>query len=442
MGKAKQNAPIVAIVGRPNVGKSTLFNRIIKRRDAIVHDAPGVTRDRHYATTDWAGYPFVLIDTGGYLPHARDVMEVAIKEQVEIAIEEADLLLFVVDRSTGITDVDAAIAEKIKRANKPTLLLVNKVDNEQQEADAYEFYALGLGDPLFVSAIQGRGIGDMLDVLITHLPVYSTRTEGTEGIYLAIIGKENVGKSSFVNTLVGKDRVIVTPIPGTTRDPIDTPIQFQKRRIILIDTAGLKRRSRVKENVLFYSQLRTLRSIEQADVVMYFVDATIGITRQDLQTIADTLGARKPLVLVINKWDLIPKTDKTLQEWETDIRQRLGTLNYIPIIFTSVTQKKRIFRLMEEAVALYERYHQRIKTSELNEVLLPLIRENSPPAPFGKEIKINYVTQVQVAPPVFAFFGNHPELIPENYRRFLEKKIREHWDFLGIPIILSFRAKH
>ncbi len=442
MSKEKHNAPIVAIVGRPNVGKSTLFNRIIKRRDAIVHDAPGVTRDRHYATTDWAGRSFVLIDTGGYLPHARDIMEAAIKEQVEIAIEEADLLLFVVDRSTGITDVDSAIAEKVKRSGKPALVLVNKVDNEQQEAEAYEFYGLGLGDPLFVSAIQGRGIGDMLDILVSHLPRRSGREDGEEGIHLAIIGKENVGKSSFVNTLVGKDRVIVTPIPGTTRDPIDTPIQFQKRKIILIDTAGLKRRSKVKENVLFYSQLRTLRSIERADVVMYFVDATRGVTRQDMQTIADTLAARKPLVLVINKWDLIPKTDKTLQEWETDIRQRLGTLNYIPIIFTSVTQKKRIFRLMEEAVALYDRYHQRIKTSELNDVLLPIIRENSPPAPFGKEIKINYVTQVQVAPPVFAFFGNHPELIPENYRRFLEKKIRENWDFLGIPIILSFRPKH
>ncbi len=442
MSKEKHNAPIVAIVGRPNVGKSTLFNRIIKRRDAIVHDAPGVTRDRHYATTDWAGRSFVLIDTGGYLPHARDIMEAAIKEQVEIAIEEADLLLFVVDRSTGITDVDSAIAEKVKRSGKPALVLVNKVDNEQQEAEAYEFYGLGLGDPLFVSAIQGRGIGDMLDILVSHLPRRSGREDREEGIHLAIIGKENVGKSSFVNTLVGKDRVIVTPIPGTTRDPIDTPIQFQKRKIILIDTAGLKRRSKVKENVLFYSQLRTLRSIERADVVMYFVDATRGVTRQDMQTIADTLAARKPLVLVINKWDLIPKTDKTLQEWETDIRQRLGTLNYIPIIFTSVTQKKRIFRLMEEAVALYDRYHQRIKTSELNDVLLPIIRENSPPAPFGKEIKINYVTQVQVAPPVFAFFGNHPELIPENYRRFLEKKIRENWDFLGIPIILSFRPKH
>ncbi len=442
MSKEKHNAPIVAIVGRPNVGKSTLFNRIIKRRDAIVHDAPGVTRDRHYATTDWAGRSFVLIDTGGYLPHARDIMEAAIKEQVEIAIEEADLLLFVVDRSTGITDVDSAIAEKVKRSGKPALVLVNKVDNEQQEAEAYEFYGLGLGDPLFVSAIQGRGIGDMLDILVSHLPRRSGQEDGEEGIHLAIIGKENVGKSSFVNTLVGKDRVIVTPIPGTTRDPIDTPIQFQKRKIILIDTAGLKRRSKVKENVLFYSQLRTLRSIERADVVMYFVDATRGVTRQDMQTIADTLAARKPLVLVINKWDLIPKTDKTLQEWETDIRQRLGTLNYIPIIFTSVTQKKRIFRLMEEAVALYDRYHQRIKTSELNDVLLPIIRENSPPAPFGKEIKINYVTQVQVAPPVFAFFGNHPELIPENYRRFLEKKIRENWDFLGIPIILSFRPKH
>ncbi len=437
-----QHIPIVAIVGRPNVGKSTLFNRIIKRRDAIVHDEPGVTRDRHYANTDWSGQSFTLIDTGGYLPHTRDLMEVAIKEQVEIAIEEADILLFVVDRGTGITDADAEMAEKIKRARKPVLLVVNKVDNEQQEADAYEFYGLGLGDPIMVSAIQGRGIGDMLDTLITHLPERAMVEETEEAIHLAIIGKENVGKSSFVNTLVGQDRVIVTPIPGTTRDPIDTPIRFQKRRIVLIDTAGLKRRSRVKENVLFYSQLRTLRSVERADVVLYFVDATRGVTRQDLQTIADTLQARKPVALVINKWDLIPKDDKTLTVWESDIRQRLGTLGYIPIIFTSVTQKKRIFRLMEEAVALYDRYHQRIKTSELNDVLLPIIQENSPPAQYGKEVKINYVAQVQAAPPVFAFFSNHPELIPENYRRFLERNIRQHWDFTGVPIILSFKSKH
>ncbi len=442
MGKQKSTLPIVAIVGRPNVGKSTLFNRIIKKRDAIVHDAPGVTRDRHYATTDWAGRAFVLIDTGGYLPHARDVMDVAIKEQVEIAIEEADLLMFVVDRTTGITDVDWAITEKIQRANKPVLLIVNKVDNEAQEAEAYEFFGLGLGDPQFVSAIQGRGIGDMLDVLVQQLPQTGVRHEERRGIQLAIIGKENVGKSSFVNTLVGEQRVIVTPIPGTTRDPIDTVIRFQKQEFVLIDTAGLKRKSRVKENILFYSQIRTLRSIERADVVMYFVDATVGVTRQDLQTIAETLDTRKPLILVINKWDLIPKDDKTINIWETDIRQRLGTLNYIPIIFTSVTQKKRIYRLMEEALALYERYHQRIKTSELNDVLLPIIHENSPPAPYGKEVKIKYITQVQTAPPVFAFFGNHPELIPENYRRFLEKKIREKWDFLGVPLILTFKSKY
>ncbi len=443
MSKQKsKHTPIVAIVGRPNVGKSTLFNRIIKRRDAIVHDQPGVTRDRHYANTDWAGQSFILIDTGGYLPHTRDLMETAIKEQVEIAIEEADVLLFVVDRSTGITDADADMAEKIKRAQKPTLVVVNKVDNEQQEAEAYEFYALGLGDPIMVSALQGRGIGDMLDALMEHLPGSPVATEEDSAIHLAIIGKENVGKSSFVNTLVGKERVIVTPIPGTTRDPIDTPIQFQKRRIILIDTAGLKRRSRVKENILFYSQLRTLRSVERADVVLYFVDATQGVTRQDLQTIADTLNARKPVALVINKWDLIPKDDKTLNQWETDIRQRLGTLGYIPIIFTSVIQKKRIYRLMKEAVALYDRYHQRIKTSALNDVMLPVIQENSPPAPYGKEVKINFVAQVQAAPPVFAFFSNHPELIPENYRRFLERKIRERWDFTGVPIILSFKSKH
>jgi len=434
--------PIVAIVGRPNVGKSTLFNRILKKREAIVDDIPGVTRDRHYAQTDWSGKSFILIDTGGYLPKATDLMERAIREQVEIAIEEADVLLFVVDLATGVTDVDQQIAEKLKRTEKPVLLLVNKVDNDRMEAEAYQFYGLGIGDPIFISALQGRGIGDMLDVLHQRLDSQLLDEEPDNRIKVAIIGKENVGKSSFVNTLLGEERIIVTPIPGTTRDPIDTPLKYKKREFLLIDTAGLKRRTRIKENILFYSQLRTMRSMDRADVVVYFIDATMGLTRQDLHTLADAIEARKAVVLVVNKWDLIPKDANTLQEWETHIRERLGTMNYIPIIFTSVLQKKRLYKLMDLVMEVFDEYHKKIKTSELNRVLLPIIETNSPPAVRGKEVKINYITQVETAPPRFLFFGNHPDLIPTNYRRFLEKKIREHWGFKGVPISLVFRSKH
>lgn len=434
--------PIVTIVGRPNVGKSTFFNRIIGKREAIVDDSPGVTRDRHYAVTDWCGKAFVLVDTGGYLPHPRDVMDQAIREQVEIAIEEADVILFMVDRSTGITDIDQEIAEKLQRTEKPMLLVVNKVDNEAQESEAYDFYNLGLGEPVFVSAIQGRGVGDMLDRLATLLDTAGFAEEEDDAIKLAIIGKENVGKSSFVNTLIGKERVIVTPIPGTTRDPIDTPLKFQKRNYLLIDTAGLKRRTRIKENILFYSQLRAMRSIQRADVVLYFVDATAGLTRQDMRVITETMEAGKPAVIVANKWDLIEKDEHTYHRWETEFKERLGQYRFIPVLFTSVLQKKRLYKLMELATQVYEAYHKRIRTSDLNRVLLPIIRENSPPAVRGKEIKINYITQVQTAPPMFGFFGNHPELIPENYRRFLERQIRTYWQFPGVPIRLVFRSKH
>ncbi len=434
--------PIVAIVGRPNVGKSTLFNRILKKREAIVDDVPGVTRDRHYARTDWSGKSFILIDTGGYLPQATELMERAIREQVEIAIEEADLLLFVVDQTTGVTDVDRQIAERLKRTEKPVLLLVNKVDHANLEAEAYQFYGLGIGEPIFISALQGRGIGDMLDVLHRQLDSRWQEEGPDDRIKVAVVGKENVGKSSFINTLLGEKRVIVTPVPGTTRDPIDTPVRYRSRRFLLIDTAGLKRKTRIKENLLFYSQLRTMRSIDRADVVVYFVDATVGLTRQDLRILAESVDARKAVILVVNKWDLIPKDAHTLAEWEQHIRKRLGTMSYIPILFISVLQKKRLYKLMDMVLEVFDQYHQTIKTSELNRVLLPIIEANSPPAVRGKEVKINYITQVETAPPRFLFFGNRPDRIPTNYRRFLERKIREHWKFKGVPIMLSFRSKH
>ncbi len=432
--------PIVAIVGRPNVGKSTLFNRIIKKRQAIVDDLPGVTRDRHYALTDWAGQSFVLVDTGGYLPQSSDEMEMAIREQVEIAIDEADLILHLVDRATGITDLDTDIAEKLKRSNKTVMLLVNKVDNENMETDIYQFYNLGMGDPVAISALQGRTIGDMLDRL--NLQLKSVTTPKVEdGIKLAIVGRENVGKSSFVNTLIGQTRAIVTTAPGTTRDPIDSPLKYKQKKYLLIDTAGLKRKAKVKENVLFYSQLRTLRSIQRADVVIYFMDATTGPTRQDLRMLHEAVQQRKGMVIAVNKWDLVPKDEHTLFEWEQALKQRLGTFSFIPIVFTSVLEKKRLLKLLDVATHVYQEMHKYLKTSELNNLVLPILNQTTPPAVQGQEVKINYVTQVKSNPPVIAFFCNFPELIGASYKRFLEKKLREIWGFEGVPLTIVFKAK-
>jgi GTP-binding protein len=434
--------PVVTIVGRPNVGKSTLFNRIIRSRTAIVDDQPGVTRDRLYAQTDWGGQSFILIDTGGYLPQASNEIEIAIKEQVEIAIEEADMILYLVDRSTGITDWDNDIAEKLKRKEKQVLLVVNKVDNEMMESEIYQFYNLGLGEPIGISALHGRTTGDMLDILIKQLRDVPILPKQEDGIKLAVIGRENVGKSSFVNTLIGENRSIVTNIPGTTRDPIDSIFNYKKQKYILIDTAGLKRKTKVKENVLFYSHLRAMRSIQRADVVLYFLDAREGPTRQDLRVINDSLQQKKGVVLVVNKWDLINKTDRTLNEWEKALWEKLGTFKYIPIVFTSVLEKKRLYKLIDEATDVFGELTKYIQTSDLNDSILPVINETTPPAAYGKEIKINYVTQVRSNPPIFAFFCNFPKLIGVNYTRFLERKIREMWDFKGVPITIVFKAKH
>ncbi|HFE64933.1 MAG TPA: ribosome biogenesis GTPase Der [Caldithrix sp.] len=433
--------PIVTIVGRPNVGKSTLFNRIIRKREAIVDDQPGVTRDRLYGEAEWSGQSFILVDTGGYLPRTTDMIELAIREQVEIAIEEADFILFVVDRASGITDWDAQVAEKLKKANKSVLLVVNKVDNNMMESEIYQFYNLGLGEPFGVSALQGRAIGDMLDALVANLKEVPVVPQPTEAIRLAIVGRENVGKSSFVNTLLGQNRSIVTPIPGTTRDPIDSELNYRKQKYILIDTAGLKRKARVKENVLFYSHLRTVRSIQQADVVLYLVDASEGPTRQDQRVIQEAAHRKKGIVIAINKWDLVPKDNKTLTTWEKAIREKLGEFSYIPIVFTSVLQKKRLYKLLDVATEVFHERGKYLRTSDLNDILLPVIKETNPPATQGKEIKINFITQVRKNPPVIAFFCNFPDLIPESYKRFLERKIRATWGFKGVPLTVVFKLK-
>lgn len=437
-----KSLPVVAIIGRPNVGKSTLFNRIIRKRESIVDDQPGVTRDRLYYESDWQGQSFMLVDTGGYLPQASDELELAIKEQVEIAIQEADVILYVVDRATGITDWDMEIAQILKKTSKQVLLVVNKVDNELQESETYQFYRLGLGDPLPVSAMHGRSLGDMLDQMVKQIKKVSQPSKPIQAIKLAVVGKENVGKSSFVNTLLGKTRSIVTTIPGTTRDPIDSLLNYQNRTYLLIDTAGLKRKTKIKENILFYSHLRTLRSIQRADVVLYFLDATQGPARQDIRLIQEADQQKKGMVIAVNKWDLIEKDEKTMKLWEDSLKEKLGEYSYVPLVFTSVLEKQRLYKLMDVATEVYEQLHKHIPTNELNAALLPIIQQTSPPAVHGKEIKINYITQIKTAPPVFAFFSNFPKLITESYRRFLEHRIREIWGFTGVPLVIVFKAKH
>ena len=433
--------PVVAIVGRPNVGKSTLFNRLIGKRKAIVDDKPGVTRDRNYDIVDWAGQQFVLIDTGGYLPEAKEQMDIAIREQVEIAIDEADLIIFLVDVKTGITDVDERMARILQRSDKNVLLVVNKIDDARDDSETGQFYNLGLDNPIPVSAMTGRQTGDLLDKIISKLKKVEIIPENEDAIRLAVIGRENVGKSSFVNTLLQQERSIVTNIPGTTRDPLDSILKYNKREYLLIDTAGLKKKSRIKENILFYSNLRTIRSINRADVVLYLIDVNEGLGRQDVAILSDAANQRKGIVLLLNKWDLIKKDHKTVETYRKDYNNRLGMLRFIPQIYVSVLEKQRLFKALDLATQVYEERKKRITTSELNDYFLPLINQNMPPAIKGKEIKINYVTQVKSNPPVFVFYSNHPKLIGESYQRFLENKLRAKYKFTGVPVLISFRQK-
>lgn len=434
--------PVVAIVGRPNVGKSTLFNRLIGRRDAIVDDAPGITRDRNYGHVSWSGRQFVLIDTGGYLPEATGLIDTAVREQVEMAIEEADIVLLVVDAKTGITKTDEQIARVLRHSQKQALLLVNKVDHQTDDLEVGRFYNLGLGDPIPVSAMLGRQTGDMLDRLMEHILRYEEREEEDTSIKLAIIGRENVGKSSLVNTLLERNRSIVTEIPGTTRDSVDSRLKYRHREYLLIDTAGLKKKAKIRENVLFYSSLRTLRSIQRCDVVLYMVDIREGLSRHDIAMLSEAAGQHKGVLLVLNKWDLIEKDDKTIEYYRKEYAERLGVLRYIPQIYVSVLDKQRLFKTLDRATEIYEEKKKRLTTSQLNTFFLPLIEQNSPPAVKGKEIKINYVTQIKSNPPMFSFFCNHPELIPEAYKRFLENRVREQFGFAGVPITLIFRKKN
>ncbi len=434
--------PLVVIVGRPNVGKSTLFNRLVGKREAIVDDRSGVTRDRNYGDADWAGKEFQVIDTGGYVPDSKDLFETAIREQVEIAITEADAILFVVDVRTGINPVDIQIAEMLRSSNKNFILLVNKVDSENYEASAAEFYKLGIKKIYSISALAGRRVGDMLDELTADFA--STDNDGSNDarLKIAIVGRPNVGKSSLTNSLLGYDRSIVTDVPGTTRDSLDSILKYYGNEIVLIDTAGLRKKKRIDESIEFFSMIRTLKTIGECDVAVVMIDAQTGIEKQDQKIIDEAVRWRKGLVIAANKWDLVSKDDNTAIQYEKEIKLKIGNIDYAPVIFISALTKQRIYKLIDLCQRINEERKKKIPTSDLNDVLLSEIERVPPPSTgTGKEVKIKYITQVGDHYPIFLFFANYPKEIPEHYRRFLEKLIRKNFGFEGVPITLSFKNK-
>lgn len=434
--------PILAIIGRPNVGKSTLFNRIIRKREAIVDDQPGVTRDRKYSDGEWSGTEFTLIDTGGYLPDSEDLIHQSVLNQAHVAISEADVIVLIADVTAGITALDYEIARILKRIQKPIVLGVNKVDNEARELDLGEFYKLGLGDPIPISALSGRNTGDFLDHIVSFLPQRKADDELPEDeIKIAVVGKPNVGKSSFVNGILGQEKLIVTNIPGTTRDSIDSEFIYHGRKFLLIDTAGLRKRSKVKEAVEYFSTVRSISTIQRCDVAVVIIDAQEGITDQDKKVIEEAVRFKKAIILAVNKWDLIEKDTRTAIEYEREIKHEMPYISYLPIIFISALTRQRIIKVIEIAASLHTERAKKIKTSELNAFFEPIIAATPPASVSGKEIKIKYCTQIKSKPPVFAFFCNRPELIKANYRAFLENKLRGQFGFFGIPVTLVFRRK-
>jgi GTP-binding protein len=431
---------IVAIVGRPNVGKSTLFNRLTETKQAIVDEVSGVTRDRLYGKSEWSGREFSVIDTGGYVRNSDDVFEEEIRKQVDIAIEEANLILFVVDVISGITDMDDTVAGILRKSNKNILLVVNKVDNNAKILDSHEFYKFGLGDPICISSINGSGTGELLDEIVKFNEDEKPVTELDIPKY-TVVGRPNVGKSSLINALIGEERNIVTPISGTTRDSIHTRYNKFDQDFYLVDTAGIRKKGKVTENLEFYSVLRSIRALEQADVCLLMIDATRGIESQDMSIISLIQKNNKGLVILVNKWDLIEKDTNTSKEFTEKILQKIAPFKDVPIIFTSVITKQRIHKVLEEAKEVYENRRRKITTSKLNEVMLEAIEQHEPPSIKGKFVKIKYVTQLNTFYPSFAFFCNLPQYVKDPYKRYLENKLRENFDFRGSPIIIYMRKK-
>ncbi|MCH5329475.1 MAG: ribosome biogenesis GTPase Der [Alistipes sp.] len=432
---------LVAIVGRPNVGKSTLFNRLVGQRQAIVDSTAGTTRDRHYGKTDWNGREFSIIDTGGYSVNSDDVFEDEIRRQVMLAIDEADAILFMVEVSTGITDLDMMMADILRRSKKKVLLVCNKVDNYDLIYSSHEFYALGLGDPFCISSMSGSGTGDLMDAILAALPADCEAEQNDTLPRITVVGRPNVGKSSLTNALLGEERNIVTPVAGTTRDSIYTRYNKYGMDFYLVDTAGMRKKGKVTEDLEFYSVMRSIRAIENSDVCVLMLDASQGIESQDLNIHNLIVRNRKGCVIVVNKWDLIEKGNNTMKEWREFLSKKLAPFSDIPIIFTSVINKQRIMEVLQTAIRVYESRSRRIPTSELNDFILPIIEQTPPPSTKGKYIRIKYATQLPTPTPQFAFFVNLPQYIKETYRRFLENNIREHWDFSGVPIQIYFRQK-
>lgn len=430
----------VAIVGRPNVGKSTLFNRLLGRKQSIVDDQSGVTRDRQYGVVDWTDKQFNLIDTGGFVPRSEDVFEAAIREQVKIAIEEANLVLFMVDCTTGMTDLDEEMLQILRRSPREVIAVVNKVDNHSRLMDAQEFYSMGIDPIFFIASISGSGSGELLDAIVERMPDDVANPHGDLPKF-TIVGQPNVGKSTLINALVGQERNIVTDIAGTTRDSIHTRYNMFQKDFMLIDTAGLRKKSKVHENLEFYSVIRAVKAIDEADVCLIVLDATVGIESQDLTIFSMARRKKKGIVILVNKWDLVKKETNTHLEFEESIRKRIAPLTDVPIIFISALEKQRIFKAMEVALHVYDNRARRISTSKLNDVMLKAIERNHPPAVRGKHIKIKYATQLSSPTPSFAFFCNHPKDIKESYRNYLENQLRANFDFSGTAIGIHFRQK-
>jgi GTP-binding protein len=433
--------PTVAIIGRPNVGKSTLFNRIIGGRRAIVSDRPGTTRDRHFGDADWNGRSFWVVDTGGLVPESDDSMDRAIRQQIEFALAESDVIVFVVDGKEGPSPVDRAIAERLRRARRPVLLAVNKLDDLEQSTAHLQFYELGIGEPAGVSATVGKGSGDLLDQIVGHLPPYDP-AESAETINVAVVGRPNVGKSSLVNRLLGEERHVVSPQAGTTRDAVDSLMQFRDKNINFIDTAGLRRRAKVDDDLEFYSTLRTERAIERAQVCVLVVDAALGLHNQDLRIATNAWDHGCALIIAVNKWDLIEEKDaNTAKRGQDELIEKAPFLRYVPFLYVSAVTGQRVQRVLELILEVAEQREKRVPTAEVNRVLESLIERSAPPQKPGEEVKLLYASQVATAPPTFAIVTNRPEDVPESYQRYLTHGFRAEWSFAGSPLRLKFTRR-